>query len=49
MSSEHIVVNCRLIFFVMSVTEFHTKILAASVKERKIFPLLIVNYLVRNV
>ena len=27
----------------MSVTEFQTKILAASVKERKVFSLLIVN------
>ena len=41
--------NCSLIFFVMSITEFHTKILAASIKERKIFPLLIVNCPARSV
>ena len=35
--------NCRLIFFVLSITEFKTKILAVSVKERKVSFLLIGN------
>ena len=33
----------------MSMTEFQTRILATSVKERKVLSLPIVNYLVRNV
>ena len=33
----------------MSMTEFQTRILAASVKERKVLSLPIANYLVRNV
>ena len=41
--------NCRLIFFVLSITEFKTKILAVSVKERKVSFLLIGNYSIRNV
>ena len=36
-------------FFVVSVTEFNTKILEAFVKERKVSFLLIVKYPVRNV
>ena len=36
-------------FFVVSVTEFNTKILEAFVKEKKVSFLLIVKYPVRNV
>ena len=47
MSSEH--KKLLVDFFVMSVTEFNTKILEAFVIERKVSFLLMVKYPVRNV